>query len=155
MGKPTAAKRSGPQAKSDEKTHSSVDPIVVTEGEDVPGPSRSNQPPRKSVVPQLKPVNGTAKGKAQVQGLQRDDPIDLEPLDDVSGVSDIETSVPIPRQRSSPNGSSSVPPKDEPLQRKLLQVIPHAQAKTTRLGNLSVPRVKKPLNRCGNKLASC
>lgn len=155
VGKPTTAKRSGVQAKPDEGAHGSVDPIVVTESEDVPGPSRSKQPPRKSAVPQLKPVNGAVKGKGKVQGLQRDDPIDLEPIDDVSDVSDVETSIPVPRQRSSPNGSPSVPPKDEALQRKLLQVIPHIRAKTTRLGNLSVSRAKKPSNRCGNKLTSC
>lgn len=121
VGKPAAAKRSGISAKPDEKAHGGVDPIVVTESEDVPGPSRSKQPPRKSAVPQLKPVNGAVKGKGKVQGLQRDDPIDLEPTDDVSDVSDIETLVPVPRQRSSPDGSSSVPSKDEALQRKLLQ----------------------------------
>jgi len=122
--KPTAPKRPNTQAKSDEKAQGATDPIVITESEDVPAPSRSKQSQRNSSVPQLKPANGSAKGKGKARGLQRDDPIDLEPLDDVSNVSDVEMSIPAPRPRSSPNELSPVPIKDETLQRKLLQVSP-------------------------------
>lgn len=124
--KPTAPKRSNIQAKPDEQAHGVTDPIVITESEDAPAPSRSKQPQRNSSVPQLKPPNGSAKGKGKARGLQPDDPIDLEPLDDISNVSDVEASIPAPRLRSSPNELSPVPVKDETLQRKLLQVSPRS-----------------------------
>lgn len=129
--KPTAPKRSSIQDKPDENVQGDADPIIVTESEDVPAPPHSKQSQRKSVVPQSKPTNGTVKGKGKAQGLQRDDPIDLEPPDGVSDVSDVETSIPAPRQRSTPSGSSPVSAKEETLQRKLLQASPPSQLGTT------------------------
>lgn len=124
--KPSAAKRSSIQAKPDGKVQEVTDPIVLTESEDVPAPPRSKQTQRKSAVPQLKSANGSVKGKGKAQGLQRDDPIDLEPLDGVSDVSDVEMLVPAPRPRPrpSPDELSPVPVKEETFQRKLLQVGP-------------------------------
>lgn len=124
--KPTAPKRSNAQVKPDERTQGATDPIVITESEDVPAPSRSKQSQCNSSAPQLKPINASAKGKGTPRGLQRDDPIDLEPLDDVSNLSDVEMSIPAPRPRSSPNEVSPAPVKDETLQRKLLQVSPYS-----------------------------
>lgn len=121
LHKPAAPGRSGVQAKPDGKPQEATDPIVCTESEDVPAPPRSKQSQRKSIVPQLKPANESLKGKGKAQGLQRDDPIDLEPLDGVSDVSDVEVLVPAPRPRSSPNEPSPVSAKEETLQRKLLQ----------------------------------
>lgn len=134
--KPTAPKRSGVQAKPDGKAQGGSDPIILTESEDASAPSRSKQSQRKSAVPQLKPANGSAKGKAQ--GHQRDDPIDIEPLNGVSDISDVEMSIPAPRSRSSPNGASPVPAKEETLQRKLLQVGPRSRAITVARSILSL-----------------
>ena len=122
--KSTAAKRSSTQAKPDGKAQEDADPIIVTESEDGHAPPRPKQSQRKSAVPQSKPTNGSVKGKERARGLQRDDPIDLEPLDGISSVSDVEMSIPAPRPRSSPNELSPVPVKEETLQRKLLQVSP-------------------------------
>jgi len=121
LRKPTAPKRSSTQAKSDEKARESVDPIIVTESEDMPAPSRSKQSQRRSADPQPKPINGNVKGKGKAQGTQHDNPIDLEPVGGISDLSDIEISIPAPRPRSSPNESSTTSAKDETLQRKLLQ----------------------------------
>jgi hypothetical protein len=126
--KPTASKRSSVQAKPDGKAQGGSDPIILTESEDASAPSRSKQSQRKSAVPQLKPANGSAKGKGKAQGHQREDPIDIEPLNGVSDISDVEMSIPAPRSRSSPNGPSPVPAKEETLQRKLLQVGPRSCA---------------------------
>ena len=124
-------KRPNTHAKPDEKTRGSPEPIIVTESEDIPVPSRSKQSQRKSAVPQPKPMNGNGRGKGKAQGLQYDDPIDLKLLNDISDVSDVEISVPVPRPRSSPNESSTVSAKAEALQRQLLQVNPSAvQPKT-------------------------
>lgn len=119
--KPTT-KRSSTQAKPDGKAQEAADLIIVTESEDVPAPPRSKQSQRKSIAPQLKPTNGSVKGKEKARGLQRDDPIDLEPLEGISNVSDVEMFMPAPRPRSSPNELSPAPVKDETLQRKLLHV---------------------------------
>lgn len=115
--KPAVPKRLSTQAKPGEEPLGSADPIIVTESEDVPAPSRSKRSQRKSVVPQSKSTNGRGK----TQGLQHDDPIDLEPPDSVPDVSDVEMSIPAPRPRSSPNELSPVSAKEENLQRKLLQ----------------------------------
>ena len=125
--KPTAPKRSSVQAKLDEKSQGSADPIILTESEDVPPPSRSKRYQHKSSVPQLKPPNGSVKGKGKTQGLQRDDPINLEPPDGVSEVSDVEMLIPAPRPRSSPNEPSPASTKEETHQRKLLQASPSSQ----------------------------
>jgi hypothetical protein len=125
--KPIAPKRSSVQAKLDEKSQGGADPIILTESEDVPAPSRLKQHQRKSSVSQLKPPNGSVKGKGKTQGLQRDDPINLEPPDGVSDVSDAEISIPAPRPRSSPNEPSPLSTKEETLQRKLLQASPPSQ----------------------------
>ena len=119
--KPTAPKRSSIQAKPEEKSREGADPIIVTESEDNPTTSRSKQSQRKPAISQLKPANGGVKGKGKTQGLQHDDPIDVEPPDDVSDVSDVEMSIPAPGPRSSPNELSPVSAKEEALQRKLLQ----------------------------------
>lgn len=128
--KSTASKHSIAQPKPDEKARGSADPIIVTESEDAPAPSRSKQSQRKSVVPQPKPVNGGTKGKGKAQVPQRDHPIDLEPLGDISDISDVEISIPTPRKRSSPNESTTGPGKDESIQRKLLQASPSAARKS-------------------------
>jgi len=127
LPKPTAPKRSSVQAKLDEKPQGGADPIILTESEDAPAPPRSKQYQRKSSVPQLKPPNGSVKGKGKAQGLQRNDPINLEPPDGVSDVSDVEMSIPPPRPRSSPNEPSPVSTREETLQRKLLQASPPFQ----------------------------
>lgn len=127
--KSTAPKPSSTQAKPDGESQGGIDPIVVTESEDAPLPSRSKQSQRKSAVPQLKPTNRNVKGKGNAQGLQRNDPIDLEPPDGVSDVSDVEMSIPAPRQRSSPNEPSPAA-GGETLQRKLLQVSLPSQLST-------------------------
>lgn len=131
LRKPTAPKRSSIQAKPDEKARRSVDPIIVTESEETPAPSRSKRSQPKSAVPQQKPMNGNVREKAKAQGLQHDDPIDLEPADGGSEVSDVEMSIPAPRPRSSPNESSTTSVKDDTLQRKLLQVSPHVAGEIT------------------------
>ena len=149
--KSTAPKRSSIQ----EKTQRTTDPIVVTESDDAPAPLPPKQPQRKSAVPQLKPTNGNVKGKGKAPGLQRDDPIDLEPLDGVSDVSDVEMSVPSPRSRSSPNELSPVPVKEETLQRKLLQVSPPQLTTTTAAKFIRSYRARRPSNHYENKLTSC
>ena len=125
--KPIAPKRSSVQAKLDGKSQGGADPIILTESEDVPVPPRLKQYQRKSSVPQLKPPNGSVKGKGGTQGFQRDDPINLEPPDGVSDISDVEMSIPAPRPISSPNEPSPVSTKEETLQRKLLQASPPSQ----------------------------
>ena len=155
LRKPTAPKRSSVQTKPDENVQGGADTIIVTESEDVPLPPRSKQFQRKSAVPQSKPVNGSVKGKGKTQGLQRDDPIDLEPPDGVSDVSDVEMSIPTPRPRSSPNESSSVSAKEETLQRKLLQASPSFS--WVQLQPCDRPilfRARRPTNRYGNKSTS-
>ena len=143
--KPTAPKRSNIQVKPDEKAQGATDPIVITESEDAPAPSRSKQSQRNSSVPQLKPTNGSAKGKGTSRGLQRDDPIDLEPLDDVSNPSDVEMSIPAPRPRSSPNEVSPAPVKDEALQRKLLQVRPCSRGQSSLGAQLTLLQNQKTI----------
>lgn len=125
--KPIAPKRPSIQAKLDEKSQGGADPIILTESEDVPAPSRLKQHQRKSSVPQLKPPNGSVKGKGKTQGLQRDDPINLEPPDGISDISDAEMSIPAPRPRSSPNEPSPVSTKEEILQRRVTQAGPPSQ----------------------------
>lgn len=140
LRKPTLPGRSSILAKPDEKARGSADPIIVTESEDAPVPSRSKQQSqRKSAAPapQPKPLNGNGRGKGKTQGPQHDDPIDLEPDDSASGVSDVEMSIPAPRQRSSPNESSAVLAKEGTLQRKLLQVSPPGAEKSP--GGSSTP----------------
>jgi len=137
--KPTVPKRSNTHVKPDENPQGATDPIVITESEDVPAPPRSKQSQRNSSVPQLKPTNGSTNGNGKARGLQRDDPIDLEPLDNVSNVSDVEVSMPTPRPRSSPNELSPAPVKEETLQRKLLQVNPQ------QLGTIATWRPTHPL----------
>ena len=153
--KPTAPKRSSTQAKPDEKTQGSAEPIIVTESEDAPAPPRAKQSQRKSAVPQLKPTDGSAKGNGKAKGLQRDDPIDLEPPDGVSDVSDVEMSIPAPRPRSSPNESYPASAKEETLQRNLLQASPPAaEYNHSQVVYPSSYRVRRPTNRYGNKLTS-
>lgn len=79
------------------------------------------------------------KGKGKARGLERDDPIDLGPLDGVSDASDIEMSIPAPRPRPSPNELSAVSTKDEALQRNLLQVSSPLRCGQSQLDDLSIP----------------
>lgn len=128
LRKPTVSNRSSIQAKPDEISRGSADPIIVTESEDIPAPSLPKQSQPKSAAPRPKPMNGKVGGKGKAQVSQH---ADLELDDSFSDISDVEMSIPAPRQGSSPSESSALSAKGETLQRKLLKASPPAAKKNT------------------------